>query len=98
MIGMKLDFIEDVPKMLEDSGFNDAQLVNKIVPMGLWPKNKTLKRIGAIFQMQFLESGLDAYSTALFTRNGWSDEETSVLLAHVRSELKTHRMHLYTYT
>jgi hypothetical protein len=43
-----------------------------------------LKRIGAAFRLQFLESRLHAYSTALFTRHRWSEAGTQVLLTHVR--------------
>ncbi|KUJ20795.1 S-adenosyl-L-methionine-dependent methyltransferase [Mollisia scopiformis] len=97
-IGLKLDFIEDIPMLLEEAGFEDASLMNRVVPVGSWPKNKALKRIGAVFRLQFLESGLEAYSSALFTRSGWSELELQVLLAHVRNELLSNQMHLYTYT
>lgn len=81
---MKLDFIEDIPDMLKEAGFDDVNLTNKTVPVGTWAKDKALKRIGAVFRQQFLESGLKAYSTALFTRNGWSEIGTQSLLANVR--------------
>ena len=94
---MKFDFIEDIPKMLEDVGFEGSQLINSTVPLGSWAKDKALKEVGAVFRLTFLESGLDAYSTALFNRNGWKPEETEVLLAYVRAETLTNKMHLYTY-
>ena len=97
-IGMKLDFIEDIPPLLAEAGFENSELTNHVVPVGSWPKDKALKRIGAVFRLQFLESGLEAYTAALFTRNGWSDVETQVVLAHVRQELMSNKMHLYTYT
>lgn len=93
-----MNFIDDIPTMLDDAGFEDSSLIDKVVPVGTWPKDKALKRIGAVFRLQFLESGLEAYSTALFTRNGYSEIETQVLLAHVRRELLSNKMHLYTYT
>lgn len=65
--------------------------------MGPWPKDKRLKEIGRWFLLQFVESGLQAYSLALFTRNGWTEAEVQVLLAGVRAELKQVKMHLYTY-
>lgn len=68
---MKLDFIEDNPPLLTEAGFENASLINYVFPVGSWPKDKTLKRIGAMFRLQFLESGLEAYTAALFTRNGW---------------------------
>ena len=97
-IGLKLDFIDDIPAILNAVGFENTSMINHVVPVGTWPKNKALKRIGAVFRLQFLDSGLEAYSTALFSRNGWSEIELQVLLAHVRAELLSNKMHLYTYT
>jgi hypothetical protein len=70
--------------------------VNKI-PLGGWPKDPKMKELGRWFRLLFLEmTGMDAYTLALFTRNGWSEEETKVLLAKSRAELKSGRMHTYT--
>jgi len=49
------------------------------------------------FRCQFLEEALESYTLALFTRNGWSKSEVQVLLAKVRNEIKSNRMHIYTY-
>jgi hypothetical protein len=62
------------------------------------PKSKRLKEIGILFQHQFIEAAVDGYSLALSTHfGGWAEEETQVLLAHVRKEIKSNKMHVYTH-
>jgi hypothetical protein len=96
-MGLVFDIIPLIPSMLSDLNFEEVERVDKIVPLGPWPKDKGLKQIGLFFRLQFLEMALEAYTMALFTRNGWSQEETHVLLAQVRNEIKGGKMHLYTH-
>lgn len=85
--------------MLESVGFENTHLEQKIVPVGTWPKDKHLKEVGRWFRVQFLEMAIEAYTLALFTRvGGWENAEVQVLLARVREELKSNKMHVYTYT
>lgn len=83
--------------MLQDLHFSDVKRVDRVVPLGTWPKDHSLKRLGAFFRLQFLEMALEAYTLALFTRNSWTEAETQVLLARVREEIKTNSMHIYTH-
>lgn len=93
------DIAPKLPDLLSQAGFEDTELTQKVVPLGTWPKDKELKEIGRWFRVQFLEMALEAYTLALFTRAGnWLNEEVQVLLAQVRKELKSNRIHLYTYT
>ncbi len=85
--------------MLEEAGFQEVELMQKVVPMGAWPRDKALKELGRWFRVQFLEMAIESYTLALFTRmGGWKYEEVQVLLASVRNELRSDRIHLYTYT
>ena len=96
---MGFDIAPKLPDMLKEAGFEGADFVQKVVPMGTWPKDPKLKEVGRWFRVQFLEMALEAYSLALFTRaGGWSNEEAQVLFANVRGELKTNKIHLYTYS
>ncbi|OAA49472.1 hypothetical protein NOR_01395 [Metarhizium rileyi] len=93
------DVAPHLPPMFEEAGFEEVSYTQKTVPLGTWPRNPALKEIGRYFRVQFLDMALEAYSLALFTRmGGWSNEEAQVLFAMVRNELKTNRIHLYTYT
>ena len=95
--GLQFDVIPVIPEMMEKAGFKDVRLEQYVIPMGTWPKDKTLKEIGRHLRMQFTGMGLEAYSMALFTRAGWSKEELDVLLAHVRTEMRSNKMHIYSY-
>ncbi|KAL0932360.1 Phosphoethanolamine N-methyltransferase 1-like protein 2 [Colletotrichum truncatum] len=93
------DIVPALPEMLTAEGFERVNLIQKVVPMGTWPKGRELKEIGRWFRVQFLEMALEAYTLALFTRAGnWKNEDVQVLLALVRQELKSDKIHLYTYT
>ncbi len=93
------DIAPQLPKLLEEAGFTEVQLLQKVVPLGTWPKNAALKELGKWFQVQFLKMALEAYTLALFTRFGdWQYNEVQVLLATVRNELASGKIHLYTYT
>lgn len=93
------DITPQLPQTLEDAGFEDVELTQRVVPLGTWPRDPALKEIGRWFRVQFLEGAIEAYTLALFTRaGGWTNEEVQVLLARVRAELKSNTFHLYTYT
>ena len=78
--------------------FQNVQTVEKLVPLGPWPRDKQLKELGRFFRVQFLEMALEAYTLALFARvGGWTELEIKVLLAKVRGEMKGGKMHLYTF-
>jgi hypothetical protein len=84
--------------LLQSAGFVNVEAHEEPTPIGPWPKNKQLKEIGLYFQYQFIEAAVDGYSLALFTRlGGWTEEETQVLLVHVRKEIKSNKMHVYTH-
>jgi hypothetical protein len=98
LIGLDIDHIEKVPEELAAAGFTNIKIVQKHVPVGTWPKDKSLKTIGRIFREQFLASALEAYSLKLLCEVGnWSLNEYEVLCAHVRREVAANKMHIYTY-
>ncbi|EFY92127.1 methyltransferase [Metarhizium acridum CQMa 102] len=93
------DIAPQIPDMLKDAGFVDVAYTQKVVPLGTWPKDPALKEVGQWFRVQFLGMALEAYSLALFTRmGGWSNDDVRVLFTTARDELRTNRIHLYTYT
>jgi len=96
---LNFDISPKLPGILKEAGFEDVQSVQHVTPVGTWPKDPKLKEIGRWFRVQFLEMAIEAYTLALFTRAGsWSQEEVQVLLALVRDELKSNKIHLYTFT
>lgn len=96
--GLEFDMFPQYAGLLEQAGFVNIKTHEEPTPIGTWPKDRRLKQIGLFFELQFLEGAVDGYSLALFTRlGGWSEAETQVLLAQVRQETKSKKMHLYTH-
>ncbi|KIW58038.1 hypothetical protein, variant [Exophiala xenobiotica] len=77
-----------------DAGFVNIQHKKFKLPLGPWPKDKTLKRVGALNLYQLLE-GLEGLTLALFTRAlGWSVEAIYAFLAGVRQDAMKKGVHM----
>jgi hypothetical protein len=88
----------EAPKMkaaLEATGFVDVSVVIRKQPQGIWPKDKRLKRIGALALLQ-CETGVEAYALATLTRVcGMSEEDAKKLCDDALQELKDRKHHSY---
>ncbi|BDD61381.1 hypothetical protein MPDQ_001215 [Monascus purpureus] len=79
----------------EDAGFVNIKERRLKIPSGPWPKDPTLKELGAWHQIQALE-GIEAWTMGLFTRVlGWSPEEVQVHLAKARKDIQNPDLHGY---
>ena len=97
-VQLQFDVFPKLKGMVEQLPFENIQVTEKLTPMTPWPKDKRLKEIGRVMMVQFLEMGLEAYTLALFTRfGGWNELELKALIAQVKEEYKTQKMHLYTF-
>jgi hypothetical protein len=80
-------------RWVKDAGFRNVVHRRFRFPIGSWPKDAHMKDVGLCTLASLLE-GLEAISMKLFCGVlGWSEEEVLVLLAKVRSELKTRAFH-----
>jgi Methyltransferase domain len=80
-------------KQVENEGFTNIHHEIFQVPMGLWPKDKRMKEMGAFNLMQYLD-GVEAFTLALYTRVlKWSYEEVQLFLVEVRKEAQNPRVH-----
>ncbi|KNG86832.1 hypothetical protein ANOM_004911 [Aspergillus nomiae NRRL 13137] len=76
----------------KDVGFTNVQQKVVPVPVGVWPKGKRLKTVGALNYHQF-NGGLDGMSLRIFTAmKGWQPEELREFLADVREDLRSPRL------
>ena len=92
-IGRPIPKIDRFPKLLEDAGFENVQFQMIKRPVNDWPKDPKMKEIGRYSCLNYLE-GLEGFTMAPFTRVlGWSPEEAQVLIAKVRKETVTRRIH-----
>ncbi|PGG97149.1 hypothetical protein AJ79_09330 [Helicocarpus griseus UAMH5409] len=80
-------------KWVEDAGFINVKEEVHNFPIGLWPKDKTMKEIGAFMAIQYTE-GVEAFTIQPFTNVlGWKPEEVQVFNAQVRSDIKRKDIH-----
>lgn len=57
-------------------------------PMGSWPKEKTLKQVGAVTQQGF-EMDIEGYVNLIASKSGWTQEEIQVYIAQLRNEIRS---------
>ncbi|KAF2090021.1 hypothetical protein K490DRAFT_71705 [Saccharata proteae CBS 121410] len=80
---------------MEAAGYKNVQERIFKLPSGLWPKDKTLKRMGAFNMLQYLEA-LEIGAFHLFVQAlGWSMEEVQVFIAKVRQNAKDKNTYIY---
>jgi len=101
VLGLKIMDFEPEPgpkleKWVTDAGFQNVNHQCLPIPVGIWPKDKRMKEIGACDLSMFLE-GLEAMSLRCLTiGRSWSREEVLGFLPAVRRDLKNkcvHAMH-----
>ena len=93
--GKPLDLAPTWAEKLKDAGFENVEQAVKKCPIGSWPRDPVLKEIGKVQAHQELQV-IDSYTPAVFSRVlGWGEEETEVLKAKVKNNLKDPSIHLY---
>jgi len=92
--GLNLQAPLSWPDQLRAIGFEDIHVRWFNWPLGPWAKHKKNKMLGRWGLANFLD-GVGA-ANALFTRAlRWSTDETNILVAQVREELREQELHLY---
>jgi hypothetical protein len=80
---------------LKDAGFVNVEEKIFKIPLGTWPKNKTLKTIG-LYLRSVIYDGLQGVSLGPFTRGlKWTPQEVEVSLIAVRRALMDSSTHAY---
>ncbi|OCK79493.1 methyltransferase [Lepidopterella palustris CBS 459.81] len=96
-IGKRLNCAAELNTRLEKSEFEDVRCQVIKVPIGVWPKDLKLRLLGFYLQNQ-MSDAIEAVTLAYLTRVlKWTEQETKVLIAHVRNEFNDNSTHLYTY-
>ncbi|KAL7755837.1 hypothetical protein ACKLNR_014364 [Fusarium oxysporum f. sp. zingiberi] len=96
-IGRSITVASQFKSMLEDAGFIDIVEIKKKIPMNRWPKCSRYKELGT-WSCYMLHSSLEGISMGLLTRLGLTVHEVHVLLAKVRRDLLSTKIHGYWYT
>lgn len=80
---------------MRDAGFVNVQEIILKIPLGVWPRNKMLKRAGLYLRVA-ISDGLRNISSRVFTHGlGWSIEAVDVYLINVRKSLHDASKHVY---
>ncbi|OBS14990.1 hypothetical protein FPOA_14018 [Fusarium poae] len=96
-IGRSITVAPEFKSMLKDAGFIDIVEIKKKIPMNRWPKHSRYKELGT-WSCYMLHSSLEGISMGLLTRLGLTVGEVHVILAMVRRDLLSTKIHGYWYT
>ncbi|KAL4868509.1 hypothetical protein BDV12DRAFT_101899 [Aspergillus spectabilis] len=78
-----------LPNVLTAAGFVDVRVLERMIPVGLWPDEPREKTLGKMSLISLLE-GLEAYSLRQLTATGnWTEEGVRDLCEKVKVELMT---------
>ncbi|KAI1012461.1 hypothetical protein LB504_013136 [Fusarium proliferatum] len=95
--GRSITVASKFKSMLEDAGFIDIREIKKRIPMNRWPRDPRYRELGT-WSCYMLRSGLDGISMGLLTKLGLTVDEVHVILAGVRRDLRSTKIHGYWYT
>ena len=94
-LGYPLRVAHKIKRWMEEAGYVDVhEHVNKL-PIGRWPRDPELKKIGIMWSTAILE-GLPAISQMVFSEAlNWNQSVITGYLAHVRKGLAMKGVHAY---
>ncbi|KAF5689436.1 methyltransferase domain-containing protein [Fusarium globosum] len=95
--GRSITVASKFKSMLEDAGFIDIREMKKRIPMNRWPRDPRYRELGT-WSCYMLRSGLNGISMGLLTKLGLTVDEVHVILAGVRRDLRSTKIHGYWYT
>ncbi|KAF2764740.1 S-adenosyl-L-methionine-dependent methyltransferase [Teratosphaeria nubilosa] len=93
--GTPLEDPENFSRWFEEAGFEAVVEQRFKMPTNTWAKSKRMKMVGLFERENFLQN-LEGMSLRVFQKGlGWTPQETSILLARVRNEIRKVRYHSY---
>ncbi|WYZ39590.1 hypothetical protein EsH8_III_001504 [Colletotrichum jinshuiense] len=96
-MGRSLTIAPELPKILEDAGFEDVVITWQKMPASPWAKDPRLHELGIWTQASFLP-GIEGIAMAFFTRVlNWQPAEVLVFCASVRQDARDLGIHAYWY-
>ena len=95
VFGVDLLAVTANAQRLRDAGFVNVEEKVFKIPLGIWPKNKTMKLIG-LYLRTVIYDGLQGLSLGPFIKGlKWTPEEVEVFLVGVRKSLMDASTHSY---
>lgn len=94
-LGLNLEASNTFSSLLAAAGFVAIHSETHVWPLGLWPRDKTMKEMGRWAQKNYLE-GLSGFSLAYFIRGlGWQKTQVEELVERVTEQALDKRSHVY---
>lgn len=85
---------KNLKKLLEEVGFVDVQHTRLKLPIGLWPKNKKMKQLGA-YGLALASAATEAYGLALCTRVlNLTEEESKAKMKKAVEQISDRKTHV----
>lgn len=81
--GRPIDVTDRYETWMQAAGFKDVRKHEFLQPLGPWAKDERQRGIGAM-NLEATLDGVEAYTLVPFIEGGWSELETTVLIARVR--------------
>ncbi|KAK0614208.1 S-adenosyl-L-methionine-dependent methyltransferase [Immersiella caudata] len=95
MVGRQIRIEDNIKHWMEAVGFVNVREVVVKIPIGGWPKDRRLRRIGLLWQWNLM-SGMSAFTLGLFHRVlGRTVEDIQVSLVETRQSLFDPKIHSY---
>ncbi|KEZ44961.1 hypothetical protein SAPIO_CDS2338 [Scedosporium apiospermum] len=93
--GKSFSISETAPDLIREAGFTNIQHRTLKIPIGTWPKDRTLKHWGA-WNRQFLLQAIEGLSIRGLTEIlGWTFEEAQLYLVQIRADITDPKIHSY---
>lgn len=93
-LGIMFHIARDLRPHLEAAGFKDIHCEVKKIPVGTWPKDKTMRLIGQ-YMKGVVADAIPAFAGKPFEAHGISNVESQVWQATAKKELEDRTKHRY---
>lgn len=94
-MGKTMRTADHAATLIREAGFVDVEEKWFKLPLGVWPKDKNLKKIG-LYNHHFVKEGLEGWAMYLLTRiMHWSVPEVQIFIAKMKNALDDRSLHVY---
>jgi hypothetical protein len=94
-LGSDLNGVANLHNQVTEAGFINVKEDVLKLPIGIWPKNKTLKLAGLYWRTAILDGLMSVAKRPIGKGLGWSTQEIELLLVDVRKCLMDSSIHSY---
>lgn len=96
-LGSDLNGVLKLRGQMEAAGFTNIKEEILRCPVGLWPRDKTLKVAGLLWRTSIVDGLMNVSKRPMERGLGWSLAEIEVFLVEVRKSLMDRSFHSYMY-